>query len=176
MKVSYILTINSPFWANFRQFCSNLLLQTNDPWQRQRSRLIGAEKYGLIRLASREREPVSWSWSSYLKNAFIFQVSIMMLPGFFFFFFFFLNILGHQTITFYISLNGKVPLLSYNQIWKFVKSKCFMLRKQKKTKGLWVDSSTVTIWFYNSRLANVLQYFLCKSFTFLLHFQLKSLN
>lgn len=91
-------------------------------------------------------------------------------------FFFFFNILGHQTITFYISLNGKVPLLSYNQIWKFVKSKCFMLRKQKKTKGLWVDSSTVTIWFYNSRLANVLKYFLCKSFTFLLHFQLKSLN
>ena len=84
VKVSYILTINSPFWANFRQFCSNLLLQTNDPWLRQQSRLIGAEKYGLIRLASGEREPVSWSWSFYHKNAFIFQVSIMMILVFLF--------------------------------------------------------------------------------------------
>lgn len=85
VKVSCLLTINSPSWANFRPFSSNLLLRTNDPWLRQRSRLIGAEKYGPIRLGSRERKLVSWSWSFYHRNAFIFQVSIMMISVFFIF-------------------------------------------------------------------------------------------
>lgn len=55
----------------------------------------------------------------------------------------------HQAVTLYTNLNEKVVLLMYNRILKFVKQKCFMLRKQKKNKGLLVDFSTMTIWFYN---------------------------
>lgn len=55
----------------------------------------------------------------------------------------------HQAITLYTNLSEKVVLLMYTRILKFVKQKCFMLRKQKKNKGLLVDFSTMTIWFYN---------------------------
>lgn len=55
----------------------------------------------------------------------------------------------HQAITLYTNLNEKVVLLIYNKIVTFVKQKRFMLRKQKKNKGLLVDISTMTIWFYN---------------------------
>lgn len=113
------------FWANFTQLCSNLLLQTNDPWLRQRSQLIGAEKYGLIRMASGERELVSWSWSFYHKNALIFQVYIMMISVFLIFW-------NTRQSLFILILIERWFCLYITEYWNFLSKKMFHAKKTKQ--------------------------------------------